>query len=1022
MTISPTIEQRRIVQFALDEPLRVSAGAGTGKTTTIVLRLQAAIAAGMAPEQALGLTFTNKAAGELSDRLRTELPDLAAEGREVEVGTYHGFAYGLLREFGAYVGVERDVRLIGPGYVRELIHDELATGDGYEFLDLTSPPHRVGEVALLMRQLADNLASTATITSQPRPTSAVAGKRWELAQVAQRVATTKQRLGLVDYGDLVRLVHRLLSDNPFVAARIAARYRMVQLDEYQDTDPGQREMLRLLFGGGFPITAVGDADQTIYEWRGASLANFTDFPEHFPTREGVAAITLPLSTNRRSAPPILALANSIREMLYGGAEHQPLTPAESKPGIVAVARYHSVADEAVGIAQEVTRLADENGVAWRHMAVLFRKNAQIPLVRDAFEAYDIPFEVAALGGLLSVPVVADLRAWLNILNDPADAPSMLRVLLGGSFRLGLGDLKPLADWSQFRQRRADEDDEGPPPPLLEAIDSVEAMAGLSETARLRLERFRSSYRHLLIQAQGVSLVELARRVLDATDAWAEIDALPPNASLTARLNLYRFLDLAEEWSPLQGRPSLNAFLGYLETLDEDSTAQELDTARVGDENVVALLTIHRAKGLEWENVFLPAVVKDILPASYRGGDNPHTAPAALPYELRIDREHLPILSGDTKEDRAALSERHLRQELRTAYVGVTRAKQRLYVSGSHWYTEGRPKGMSPVMDAALSVPGVVVGTMVDDPGEAPGLLRLSSPAGAPDPLFAGGWEAALRLQIESPDHARTVAADPVAYDEAMEQTELMLSSLPVPADSDTGAGEIVTSVTGLVTLAGCPRRFYWSEIDPLPRRTSSAMQRGVEVHRLIELHALGQVPLWDVAADLYDTTDADAPGDGARPFETFMASRFSGRRARFVEVPIELSLGQGRIRGRIDAVYEDGPGEWEIVDWKSGRASQDPTRVIQLEAYAVAASMGLIGDQVPDRLRVSFCYLGGNEVEEVGFAVTPEWLEAARSRLAAALTAAAGPEYDAHPGDRCRTCDFARFCDAGKQWLASTGV
>lgn len=1015
MSFVPSQEQMAIISFPNDRPLRVDAGAGTGKTTTIVLRLADAIESGISPERALGLTFTNKAAEELSDRLREAMPELARDGREVEVTTYHGFAYGLLREFGAYVGVERDVRLIGPGYVRELIHQELGTATDYRFLDLTSPPHRVSEAATLMRHLADNLCSADSVLAAGPPDEQIAGRRFELAQIVSRVQATKHQLGLVDYGDLVRLVHQLLEANPTVASRVAARYRMVLLDEYQDTDPAQREMLRLLFSDGFALTSVGDPDQTIYEWRGASLANFRDFPHHFPDAAGNPATTLPLSANRRSAPIILKLANSVRQLLYGSEAFTPLRPAGIVPGALVVSRFHSAPQEAIAIAQELVRLADEEGVRWQDMAVLFRKNAQIPLVRDALEAFDVPYEVAALGGLLSVPVVADLKAWLDVIADSAKAPGLLRILLGGSYRLGLGDLKPLADWA--RPRRGHPDDDDPGRPLLEATDALDEIDGLSPAAVARLERFATTYRELLIAAQGLSLVELARRVLDETDAWAEIDALAPNASLTARLNLYRFLDLAEEWSPLQGRPSLDAFLGYLDTLDEDAASQELDTARVGDENVVPLLTIHRAKGLEWDTVFMPAVVKDTLPASYRGGDNPHFSAAALPYLHRLDREILPELTGNEKDDRAVLSGRHLEQELRTAYVGITRAKSRLYVSGAHWYTEKRPKTMSSVMDAALEMPGVSVPINVTEPGDAPDKLRLPTPAGSPDPVFPDGWQAAMRAAAEDPGSMRALATDPVAYDAAMDQTRLALESLPQPRSAHDDAGTATTSVTGLVTLAGCPQRFYWSEVDPLPRRSSRAMRRGVEVHRMIELHALGQVPLWEASDDLYDAVEGDGTGSG-RPFDAFMASRFAKVRARFVEVPIDLQLDAGRIRGRIDAVYEASSGEWEIVDWKSGAVSEDPTRIIQLQAYAVAAMDGLIGDQIPKKLRVTFCYLGGSEVAEVTHHVTPEWLAAARADLEAALAVATGPEFPQRPDKRCHSCDFVRFCEGGQAWLA----
>ena len=1018
MTWQPSSEQQAVVDHPLDQPLRVAAGAGTGKTSTIVMRLQRAVEEGVPPESALGLTFTNKAAQELSDRLRQALADRTAEGSQVEVTTYHSFAYGLLREFGAYIGVERDSRLIGPGYVRQLIQEELGSSADYDYLDLTHPPTRVADAAALMRRLADNLLQPAAIIDRPFPAEdTAAGRRHELAMLVERVLERKRALGLIDFGDLVMLVHRLLAEHPTVAARVRDRYRIVLLDEYQDTDPGQREMLRAIFGDGFPLTAVGDSDQTIYEWRGASLANFDRFPDHFPAGDGKPATTMPLTKNRRSAEPILDLANAVRRRLHGD-DAAPLTPADPPPGTVHVARHHSAGDEAIAIAEEVARLAAEDGVAWSDIAILFRKNAQIPLIRDALEAYDVPFEVASLGGLLTVPVVADLRAWLSIISDPADSPSLLRVLLGGSYRLGLADLKPLADWAA----RSARDEEGVGRPLLEAIDNLDAAPAESSRAlsphiHMRLDRFIAIYRDLVIDAQGLSLVELSRRVLEVTDAWREIDAMAPNASLTARLNMYRFLDLAEEWSPLQGRPSLDAFLGYLTTLDEEAAAQELDMARVGDENVVALLTIHRAKGLEWDYVFMPAVVAGTLPSSNRGGDNPNKTPSALPFDVRIDLDDADLAGASTDPD-GFLRGRHESQELRTAYVGVTRAKRHLYISGAHWYTEKRAKKLSPIMEDAMEIAGIEVGEYVAEEGDAPGMLGIETVSGAPDPVFAEGWAAAVRAEANQPGALRQSAVDVAAYDGAMRQTELMLESVPQPPTQTVLPPPTATSVTGLVTLAGCPQQFFWSEVDPLPRRSSRAMRRGVEVHRKIELHALGQVPLWDVSSDLYDTTPDDVPASGSSPFQVFLESRFAGRRARFVEVPLDLAMETGRIRGRIDAVYENDPGNWEIVDWKSGRSSEDPSRLVQLQAYAVAAARGLIGDQVPDSLLVTFCYLGGDSPVEVSHQVTSEWLDTANRDLESWLQKAAGPSYEPQPGPRCRSCDFARFCEAGTAWLA----
>ena len=302
MIFSPTPEQRAIIEYP-PLPLRVVAGAGTGKTTTIVHRLASLVTAGLSPERAIGITFTNKAAEELAARLREVLPELAEEGREVEVTTYHGFAYGILQEFGAIIGVERDSEIIGPGYVRQLMQDAIADGS-YSRIDLTAVPQRVDDAVELGSQLTRNLCAPDALAGKPADDD-VAAARAELAALITSYEDLKRELGVLDYADLILLTHRLVDEHPEVAGRIRARYSVALLDEYQDTDPAQRELLRTVFGDGFPVTAVGDADQTIYEWRGASLQNFADFPEHFPRDDGSPAETLhPVSYTHLTLPTI----------------------------------------------------------------------------------------------------------------------------------------------------------------------------------------------------------------------------------------------------------------------------------------------------------------------------------------------------------------------------------------------------------------------------------------------------------------------------------------------------------------------------------------------------------------------------------------------------------------------------------------------------------------------------------------------------------------------------------------------
>jgi DNA helicase-2/ATP-dependent DNA helicase PcrA len=1022
MTFDPTREQQRIIDHPL-EPLRVTAGAGTGKTSTMALRLAAKIVSGeLEPERALGITFTNKAAEELADRVRRDLGGHVDPGREVEVTTYHGFAFGLVREFGPFVGIPRSVRIVTPGYVRQLLRDAIVADDR-QHLDLTKIGTVVDRLLSLSSSLGDHLLSPTDFAGSG--TEDLAAERAEIATILTSFATRKRELGVVDFADLVTAAHTIVQQHPSVAERITSRYDLVLLDEYQDTNAGQRTLLLALFGFGFPITAVGDSDQTIYEWRGASPQNFEDFPKHFPTADGTSAPSLDLSMSWRSGRHIVDIANAVRaEITRPGPLPALRSRDAAEPGSIRTHWLHSSVEEAAWIADEVVRLHDEEGRAWNEIALLFRKHRQMGTIRDALVAAGVPVEVASLGGLLDVPEVADLHAWLRVLGRPDDAPALARILLGSRYRLGLADLVPLSQWVRAHRRADDEASIGWA--LLEAVDDLDGVEGLSTTARDRLARFRSEYRYLLGIAQGVSLVELCRQILDATGAWHEIDALPENARMSARLNTYRFLDLAEDWSPLEGGPSLEAFLDHLDVLTDEAAAQELDTASVSGENAVALLTVHRAKGLEWPVVVLPALAHNTFPSRVVRYEDPTTDATILPYEARIDRSALPELGDDPKANKEALKAAHDDAEWRTAYVAVTRAAEEIVATGAWWYTEGRPRTRSRLFgiidDHAESTPG-----RSEDPGEPPETLRLRVERGpGPDPEFDHGATSFLARAIDDPALPHRTATERGIrdqYDAAVDQLRIQLAGLPEPPEPPPTDDRFRTSVTGLVTYAGCGLRYRFEHVDHLPRRPSAAARRGIDLHRRIELHHRGTVAFDEAAPGFYDAVSEDADERTESAYDRFAASRFADDRPIMVETPFELAVGDGAVSGRIDAVYEPDDDHWEIVDFKSGRHRDDPSLMVQLEAYAVAAAeAGLDGRAAPAQSTVTFAYFGGDGLVEVSEHVDDEWMENARHHLAELVTGAASGPYEASPGGRCRGCDFVRFCDTGRTWLKESSA
>lgn len=1011
--LTPSPEQQAVLDLGLSS-VRIRAGAGTGKTTTVAMVIANLIDShGVQPEEILGITFTNKASAELADRIRELLSSSIDPGRQVEIHTYHGFAAQVLSEFGPLAGVDNRAQVITPTFARQLL-SETFHHTAYQHLDITNL-RALNKIRQLADRLGDHLMTAEDLieASRRHDDETWAGRR-EMARTLVEYSRDKRRLRIVDYADLVTLSTRIARGHPELAREIRGRYKAVVLDEYQDTNPAQRTLLTAIFSDGFPVIAVGDEDQTIYEWRGASSENFEQFSAHFPQSNGAPAHEKGLLVNRRSAPAILAVANDIRSMANPEADDLRAVDA-GKDGEVVTYWARDAVAEAAWIARRFETLHD-SGAAWSDMAVLFRKNKDFAVVLDALARHDIPVEVANIGGLLSVPEVAEVRAWLTVLEHPEDSSAITQIVFGARFGLGMADLAHLTRWVSDSNENDDDSEEPTPITLIEAIEASNEIDGLRPDARRALERFRQIYREVLTESQGLTLIETCRMILDRTRAWQDIEALPPNARLTARLNIYRLLDLTEDWSPLRGRPSVGAFLDYLDTM-EDEPADELDSARLSGEDAVTLVTVHRAKGLEWETVAIPAVAKDNFPSRTQQHPDPYRFPEYLPPELRIDSA-MDDLPSEEPGKTEFLRERHSTQEWRVAYVAATRAKKRLMVSGAYWYglpePSQRPKEPSELFELVEAHADSTSAGHVE-PGERPSILRSPDRSAAPDPLFERGWAGALRDAMRDKTAIHQLAKElglEDDYQQELERTEGRLFRLAAPSEEDTERAPPTVSVTALVTYAQCPKRFFWSEVDPLPRSRNPAAERGTEIHRRIELHQRGQVPFEELTEALYD----QAPGEGSAGsggFSAYEDSRFAENTADLIEAPFAFELESGeKVRGRIDAIYVQ-EGSWEIVDFKSGSPRHDPSRLVQLQAYALAAEAVDFGLAKPDVVDVTFAYLGGG-LTEITHRADGEWVTEARDVINRLVDGISAEQWDPTPGDWCQNCDFLRFCPAGK--------
>ncbi|MEW2394733.1 ATP-dependent DNA helicase [Streptomyces sp. NPDC046862] len=733
-------------------PQVIVAGAGSGKTTVMAARVVWLVGTGqVAPEQVLGLTFTNKAAGELAERVRKALvkagvtdPDVIDPDNppgEPVISTYHAFAGRLLTDHGLRIGLEPTSRLLADATRYQLAARVLREAPGLYPALTRSFPDLVSDLLALDSELAEHLVRPedlraydaelsrtlegAKLTNADlRKVPETAAARRELTTLVGRYRAAKRERDLLDFGDQIALSAQLAL-LPEVGRVLRDEFRVVLLDEYQDTSVAQRVMLAWLFGGGtgHPVTAVGDPCQAIYGWRGASVANLDDFPEHFAHADGRPATRQALSENRRSGGRLLDLANGLAEPLramHAGVEALRPAPGAERDGTVRCALLRTHAEEVDWIAESIAHLV-RTGKEPGEIAVLCRTATDFAVIQGALVARDIPVEVVGLSGLLHLPEVADLVAVCEVLQDPGANASLVRLLTGPRWRIGPRDLALLGRRARLlvshARVEADDDPDRRLAAAVEGVDPAEVISladaldtflelpfepereddGLpfSPDARVRFARLAAELRDLR-RSLSDPLMDVLHRVLAVTGLEVELSASPHALAARRRETLSNFLDIAASFAANESEATLLAFLGYLRTAAQYEKG--LDNALPGGENTVKVLTAHKSKGLEWDVVAVPGLVTGTFPSD-RGREKWTAQSKVLPHELRGDADTLPdIEAWDSRGMKAfheAMKEHQHTEELRLGYVTFTRPRSLLLGSG-HWWgpSQKRPRGPS----------------------------------------------------------------------------------------------------------------------------------------------------------------------------------------------------------------------------------------------------------------------------------------------------------------------------------------
>jgi DNA helicase-2/ATP-dependent DNA helicase PcrA len=949
---------------------------------------------------------------------------------EATVLTYHAYAGRLVAEHALRLPTDPGARLLTETGAWQLAHRVTSGWEPDLDLDGKVPRTVTGWLLGLAGQLAEHLCEparlreytenliAALVTAAPsarqrgplrgdlKPVVEAQQSRLVMLPLVERHIALKRREGVLDFGDQMSVAATLARDHPEVAAAQRACFKAVLLDEYQDTGHSQRVLLQSLFGAAaIPVTAVGDPCQSIYGWRGASAANLPRFTTDFPNSDGTPAVTRGLLTSFRNPPEVLAVANAVSgELRDTGVLVSELCSRDSaEPGEVRCALLPDVRAEigwvAAAIADRWHSAVADRGVP-PTAAVLVRRRADMAALAAALRSRDVPVEVVGLGGLLDTPEVRDLVSVLRLLVDPLAGTAAVRLLTGARWRIGAADLAAL--WGRARELAIDyrtpgarrdgprHDDAG------HGVTAVAVLAALpgelpgeaAEAAGL-VDALDSpgdpmlyselGYRRL--RALAAELRALRRRITQPlTDlvADAERALLLDTESLVrpgpvGRAHLDTFADVVADFaaaSPLAGLPGL---LDYLSTAEDTEDGLEPGEVEVVPDRV-QILTVHAAKGLEWQVVAVPHLVDGVFPAAKKSSSWLRTV-TELPVALRGDRADLPGLTltpgADQKElaeelsaHEAAFDIRRLTEERRLLYVALTRAEQVLLVSGHHWGEAGSaPRSPSVFLREVRAVAHCVIDQWAATPGEGEPNPLDTALRQAPWPV---DWLGPRRDAVaEGAQLVRDVLAadhEPV-HSAAGWQREIDV--LLTERDARRAEQQIVLpdhlSVSQLVELADNPSALAARLRRPLPFPPNPMARRGTAFHAWLE-RRFGSTRLIDYD-DLPGAADADAaPNTELGSLQAaFLASEWALRSPHDVEVPFETVLDGVGVRGRMDAVFADPDGGWTVVDWKTGTVPDDiALRAVSVQLAAYRLAWSALSGAPLDHVRAAFHYVRDN--------------------------------------------------------------
>ena len=608
--------QKQAVEHT-DGPLLIMAGAGSGKTKVLTCKVANLLAKGVSPWSILAITFTNKAATEMRERVDRMIGEGA---KDVWLSTFHSFCARFLR---------REVEATGMYKRNFVIYDssdsQVVIKDCLKELNLDPKQYAPSSI-----QNAISNAKNQLMGPKAMARDADNFFQQKVAEVYALYAKKLRTNNAMDFDDLLMVSVLLLEEHEEIRVKYQNRFKYILVDEYQDTNGAQYQLTKILAAKHHNLCVVGDADQSIYGWRGADIRNIMDFEEDYPE-----ARTIKLEQNYRSTKSILAAANAViehninrkkKELWTENATGEKLTIYEAR----------DERDEAEFIATTVMKQKTIFNASYGDMAVLYRTNAQSRVVEETFMRRGIPYTM--VGGLkfYDRKEIKDILAYLRVIYNPLDTVSLLRIINVPKRGLGATTVAKLADFAENNGLT-----------LFDVISSEETLSQIPGiTARIKkpLELFSTFIFQFMGYQSNMRIDDLIEKVLEESGYLRELqeEKKPENESRIE--NLKEFVGVARDFQKTEDNPNLENFLSTL------SLVSDIDNAEMEDDRIT-LMTLHSAKGLEFPTVFMVGMEEGLFPHS-----------------------------------RTLMDDNEIEEERRTCYVGITRAQRKLYLTCAHQRT------------------------------------------------------------------------------------------------------------------------------------------------------------------------------------------------------------------------------------------------------------------------------------------------------------------------------------------------